>query len=202
MFHQVLLRMKEARSSFSLSGGDSNRLQPVGRNPNTNPHFPRRGRVRSPLVQLRSHFAGLYSVTHSGTNRLSERSGLACPWSNLCPRTSLLPPVCAPTTQLPGLSWATGLHSRNELSGQLSERLCSKWPSTNNDAVLNRHRRDKTCTQDLHVLLPLSHKILSGLNLYNHHMVIFHDSKYNQPYQSKSNHPICGWQEITWLLSV
>ena len=34
----------------------------LGRNPNTNPHFPRWGRIRSPLGQLRSDFAGLYSV--------------------------------------------------------------------------------------------------------------------------------------------
>ena len=67
----------------------------------------------------------------------------------------------------PGLSWATLLHGQNELSSQLSDRHAFNLNrSANNGTVLNRHRQEKTCTQDLHVLLPLNHQISSRLHLF------------------------------------
>ena len=56
----------------------------------------------------------------------------------------------------PGLSWATQLHGRNELSGQLSDRhTFNLVKSANNGTVLNRHRRNHM-SQPTHRLRPAS----------------------------------------------
>ena len=61
----------------------------------------------------------------------------------------------------PALSSATQLHSRNELSGQLSERHAFNIDkSANNGMVLNRHRWDQHSQPT-----PCAYKILPSLHL-------------------------------------
>ena len=106
---------------FSLSGrdGDSNRFLPSwGIIANTNPYFPHRGRIGSPLVQLRNQLCGFdQRRTLRDSTNLPRRSGLkpALGLMLLALRTSLLPPVCALSL--------TGARPELSYSASWSERL-------------------------------------------------------------------------------
>ena len=110
--------------------------------PNTNLGRPDQW---SPLVQLRSTFHGLVQCRTIRDNQLPGRSGPTCPRL-----TSGSPHIITTIKSVyfyrtgPGLSWATWLHGRNELSVQLSEwHAFNLDRSANNGTVLNRHRRDQ-----------------------------------------------------------
>jgi hypothetical protein len=128
--------------------------------------YLRQGSLRSPLVQLRSYVAGSISAAHSGTDQLPGRSGPACPCTHIQLPAHPYYLQCAHSYRTtPGLSWATRFRGWNELFGQLRGCVQNDMRAYN-DVVLNRHRRDKTCTQDIHVLLPLNHQIMFGLHLF------------------------------------
>ena len=120
--------MKGAHVKFSLSGrdGNSNRFLPSwGIIPNTHPYFLRRGRIRSPLVQLKSK-SWVRPAPHpqryyQSTRRLGTRTH---PWTHAigCPHILTASRVRTLTARVPGLSLATRLHGQNDLSGQLCER--------------------------------------------------------------------------------
>ena len=91
--------------------------------PNTKPYFPRRGRVGSPLVQLRYSRGSDQRRTLRDTTSLPGSSGLAYHrLIPLAPHTSLLPLVCALslTRSRPELSYLAARSER--LTGQLSAR--------------------------------------------------------------------------------
>ena len=115
----------------------------LGSIPNTNPHFPRRGHVGSPLVQLRYTFHGFDQRRTTRDNQLPGCLGPACPWAQSGSPHILTTIQSVHSYKVgPGLSWATRLRGRNELSDQLSDRHAFNLVrSANNGTVLNRHRR-------------------------------------------------------------
>ena len=173
--------MKGSQVKFSLSGrdGDSNRFLPsCGIIPNTHPSIPREGSLRSPLVQLRNQIRGY-------DQRRTIREPLCQGWSGLQPalgltpmalRTSLLPSrVRTFTANGPGLNWTTRLRGRNDLSGQLCERLRSTWQDDLQRSVLKRHRRNHYNT---------TYKTPPGLHLFHITRLCSTIAQYSQPWLS------------------
>ena len=118
---------------FSLSGrdGDSNRFLSSWRGiPNTNPASPIRVAIKSPLAQLRRNkrkVAGPDSSTFSENHSAKVVRDSNPPWTyaNGSPHI-LTTSRMHVTARVPGLSQATRLRGRNDLSGQLSVRLRSE----------------------------------------------------------------------------
>ena len=118
-FHQLMLRCNcLVKFSLSRRDDDSNRFLPSrGIIPNTNPYFPHRGRIGSPLVQFRNQLRGSdQRCTLRDSTNLPRRSGLepALGLTPLAPHTSFLPPVCALslTRALPELSYSASRSKR------------------------------------------------------------------------------------------
>ena len=83
-FHQVTMMKVLSQVSHYLGETairiDCNQL---GKNPNTNPHFPV-GVTSGHLWYISGlNFAGLISAAPSGTNQLLGCSGLAYPWAHI-----------------------------------------------------------------------------------------------------------------------
>ena len=96
IFHQVTM-MKGLSQVSHYSGETAIRIDcnQLGKNPNTNSHFPRRGHVRSPLVQLRTQLCGFGQCRNFRDWPAARMLRPSLPLgSHLAPRTSLLPPVC------------------------------------------------------------------------------------------------------------
>ena len=120
--------MKRTPIKFALSrrDADSNRFLPNwGIIPNTHPYFPHRGPIRSPLVQLKSK-SRVRPAPHplrfyQSARKLGTRTH---PWTHAISSPHFLTTsrVRTLTPRVPGLSGATRLHGRNDLSGQLCER--------------------------------------------------------------------------------
>ena len=140
--------MKGTQVKFSLSGrdGDSNRFLPSwGIIPNTNPYFPHRGRIGSPLVQLRSKSrvrpAPYPQRYYQSARKLETRTH---PWIHAIGSPHILTAsrVRTLTTRVPGLSWATRLRGRNDLSGNYVRGMRSTWQDGLQRLVLKWHRQN------------------------------------------------------------
>ena len=104
--------------------------------PNTNPGLPAMIALGHLWYNSCTHFAGPYRAAQSGT----PDARMLRP--NLPLGSVYRSPEGAHNRTVPGLSWITRLHGRNELSGQLSERHAFNLVrSSNNGMVLDRHRR-------------------------------------------------------------
>ena len=152
-------------SHISLFGRDSNSnrfLPSWGIIPNTHPYFPRQGRIGSPLVKLRSK-SRIRPAPHPQRYYQSARMIMTqtCPWTHVIVSPHILTAsrVHTLTAHVPGLSWATQLRDRNDLSSQLCERHAfnmTRW--TFNGRSLNN--------TDGITMIP-QHNTLPGLHLFN-----------------------------------
>jgi hypothetical protein len=147
---------------------------------NTNPDILREGSLRLPLVQFWNSCGFELSRTlkdqpEAGMFRHRSAQGPIC-----VPAHTSSPPVCA--------LYISNFQSEVSYSASRSEWLIrpAKWKVVfnldrrfNNGTVLKRHRQDQHSQPS-----PFAYKIPPGLHLYNHHMIIFHDSIYSQPWPS------------------
>ena len=123
---------------FSLSrrDGDSNRFLSSWRGiPNTHPIHLINGFLGSPLVQLQESWvrpAPHPQGVHSARWSISPRT-----YANSSPHILTTTRVRTFTSRSSGLSWATRLRGRNELSGQLSDRhvFNMTWGRTTNRSL-------------------------------------------------------------------
>ena len=167
---------------FSLSwrDGDSNRFLSSWRGiPNTNPINLISGFLGSPLVQLRNR--------GSTQRRTLRESTLPGGQSHLLDLRQWLPahPYYLQSAHFhfsaSGLSWATRLRGRNELSGQLSDRhafnmtwgCTTNWSLTDTDGDRSTPKTSLPCCFSIDIPPGLHSLLIHGY---------FHDSKYSQPW--------------------
>ena len=166
---------------FSLSGrdGDSNRFLSSWRViPNTHPSHLINGFLGSPLVQLQEsrvrpapHPQGVHSARWS----ISPRT-----YTNGSPHILTTTRVRTFTSRSSGLSWATRLHGRNELSSQLSDRHAFNmtWGRTTNRSLTDTDGDRSTPKTSIPCCFSIN--ILPGLHSLLTHGY-FYDSQYSQP---------------------
>ena len=85
MFHNTITTMLELAKFLTIR--ERRRFESISTSwefiPNTNPHFPRRGRVESPLVQLRYSRGSDQCRTLRDTTSLPGSLGPAYPWTHV-----------------------------------------------------------------------------------------------------------------------
>ena len=174
--------MKCTPVKFSLSGrdGDSNRfLSSWGIIPNTHPYFPHRGHIRSPLVQLKSKSRVRPALHRQRYYQSARKLGTRTrPWTHAIgsPHILTTSKVRTLTARVPGLSWATWLRGRSDLSGQLCERHAfnmTRW--TSNGRSLNDIDGITTIPKG---------KTPPSLHLFNNTRLCSKIAKYSQPWSS------------------
>jgi hypothetical protein len=125
----------------------------------TSLYFTRVG-YRSPYSKM-----SLDRATRPGGRLMPGSSDHAWPRSTSPLRFVSRLPAMRTTVQT-HLERGTWLHGRNELSGRYVQGTFNLNQGPDNGMILKRHRRDKTYTQDLHVLLHIQIPIPPDLQLF------------------------------------